>query len=206
MPQRRDQGADDIAVVDRRREPRIILSLPGRYALANRRDASGQLLEFECRVVNISLHAMALFAPVTGTVGDRVIVSCDEFGKLEGSIARLLDRGFVMEIIATDDERRELATKIEVYENIKNHDFPNRRRHKRIIPKDPRSIIIFGDNSRVECLVIDISTSGVAVAADIRPEIGTPLAVGAVVGRVVRHLDNGFAVQFIQDQKIDPLK
>jgi hypothetical protein len=204
MPEHRRRGVDDIAVVDRRREPRIILSLPARYSLANRRAASGQQHEFECRIINISLHAMALFAPVTGALGDRAVVSCDEFGKLQGSITRLLARGFVIEIIATDDERRELATKIEVYENIKNHDFSNRRRHKRIIPKDPRSIIIFGNNSRVECLVIDISTSGVAVEADVKPDIGTPLAVGTRIGRVVRHLPNGFAVQFIQDQEIDP--
>jgi hypothetical protein len=203
MPQLRRRGVDDIAVVDRRREPRIILSLPARYALGNQRDTSGQSLEFECRVINISLHAMALFAPVTGSIGDRVTVLCDEFGRLEGSITRLLAGGFVIELIMTDAERRELATKIEVYENIKNHDFSNRRRHKRIIPKDRRSVIIFGDNRRVECLVIDISKSGVAVQADLKPDIGTPLAVGSLIGRVVRHFDNGFAVKFIQEQEID---
>ena len=149
---------------------------------------------------------MALLAPVTGALGDRVVVSCDEFGKLQGAITRLLAHGFVIELIATDDERRDLATKIEVYENIKNHDFDNRRRDKRIIPKDPRSIIIFADNSRVDCLVIDISTSGVAVEADIKPDIGTPLAIGTLVGRVVRHLPKGFAVRFIQDEEIDSPK
>ena len=58
----------------------------------------------------------------------------------------------------------------------------------------------------MDCFVIDISTSGVAVSADVQPEIGTPLAVGSLVGRVVRHLDDGFAVQFVQVVDADGLE
>ena len=46
--------------------------------------------------------------------------------------------------------------------------------------------------------MIDVSVSGAAVSAELQPEIGTPLAVGACIGRVVRHLANGFAVQFVE--------
>jgi hypothetical protein len=52
----------------------------------------------------------------------------------------------------------------------------------------------------VPCFVIDISVSGAAVSADISPEIGTPLAVGWVVGRVVRFVPGGFAVRFVELQ------
>ena len=48
------------------------------------------------------------------------------------------------------------------------------------------------------CFVIDMSATGAAVSADIQPEIGSPLAVGRSVGRVIRHFREGFAVKFIR--------
>jgi len=52
----------------------------------------------------------------------------------------------------------------------------------------------------MSCFVIDLSISGVAVSADIDPEIGSVLAVGAVVGRVARCFRGGFAVKFVTVQ------
>ena len=205
MSQDPHRQTNDIEFVERRSEPRIIVSAPARYFLTNKVNVNTNRREFEGRVINISLHALTLFAPVTGAIGEHVVVHCDEFGILEGSISRLLDRAFVMLIDGADQQRLELAAKIRIYEEIKNHEFSNRRENKRIIPKNPQSTLIFADNSRVDCIIIDISTSGVAVSADIKPEIGTPLAVGSVVGRVVRHLPCGFAVQFVQLQNIDGL-
>lgn len=196
----------DISFVERRREPRIMVSLPAQYTLANRYDINGDRRRFACRVVNISSHAVTLFAPVIGALGERVFTHCDEFGRLDGKIIRVLERGFVSTIIATDNERERLASRIEGYEKIKNHDLPDRRQYKRVIPTDPRSVLYFGDDSRLGCFIIDVSTSGVAVSAEITPEIGTPLAVGSLVGRVVRHFATGFAVQFVQLQNIDGLE
>lgn len=206
MPQISTQQSNDVVIVERPRDPRIIVSIAAHYALANRRDTRGNRREFACRIVDISLRAMTLLVPVNGAIGERVIMHCDEFGKLEGAITRLLDRGFVMSIKATDEERAKLATKIEWYEKNKNHEVPDVRAHKRIIPKEPRSMLTFADNSRLQCFIIDMSVSGVAVSADISPEIGTPLAVGKVVGRVVRHFADGFAVQFIELQDLELLE
>ncbi len=196
----------DIIVSERGREPSIFLSIPAQYALTNRRGADGKRSEFACRIVSISSRAATLIIPVNGEKGDWVVAHCDEFGRLEGKITRVLDRAFAMTIVATEKERDRLAAKIEGYEGIKNYDLSDRRHHKRIIPKDPNSILVFGDNTRSECFIIDVSTSGVAVSAATTPKIGTPLAVGTVVGRVVRHFSGGFAVQFIQLQNIDGLE
>lgn len=206
MPQTQDKQIDDLTFIECRNEQRIVLSVPARYALVSRRDTSGFHREFACRVINMSSRAMALYAPVRGVIGQRVITHCDEFGKLEGQIIRILDGGFVMSIVATEEERQRLKTKIEVYESIKNHDFSERRRHKRIVPADPRSTLIFSDGSRRDCFVIDISESGAGISAENKPEIGTPLAVGAIVGRVVRHFDEGFAVEFVQRQTMDTIE
>jgi hypothetical protein len=197
---------DDLEIVDRRPDVRIVLSLPGRFTLASRRDMEGQRREFPCRVINMSCHAVTLATPVTGSVGERVIALVDQFGKLEGPIMRAMDGGFVMEIIAPKRERRRLAAKIEWYERHKNHDTEDHREHVRIIPRNPYSTLVLADGTTTECLVMDVSVSGIAVSADVTPDIGTPVAVGKVVGRVVRHFEDGFAVQFAQLQEPDTIE
>jgi len=198
--------AGDLVFVERRREPRIIVSIAAHYALANRRDSHGNRREFACRVVDISTQAMTLLVPVNGTMRERVIVHCEEFGKLEGPIIRLLESGFVMHIALSEEERKDLAVKIEWYEKNKNFDAPDNREHKRIIPKNPHSQLVFHDGSVLQCFVIDMSVGGVAVSADVKPAIGTPLGVGKLIGRVVRHLDDGFAVKFLALQERENLE
>jgi hypothetical protein len=193
-------------VIETRRETRIILSVPAQYSLAGRFDMKGDLRRFSGRMVNISSSAMTLFAPVIGVIGQNVFIHCEEFGRLNGQITRPLERGFVSSIIASDEERERLAARIEGYEKIKNHDLTDRRQNKRIMPMDPRTDLFFSDGSRHACFVIDASTSGVAVSAEITPKLGMPLAVGSVVGRVVRHFRTGFAVKFIQLQNLDDLE
>jgi hypothetical protein len=206
MLDRPSSEADDLVFVDRRREPRIIVSIAAHYVLANRRDNHGNRREFACRIVDISSQAMTLLVPVNGALGERVIVHSEEFGKLEGGIIRLLDRGFIMQIALSDEGRKNFAIKIDWYEKNKNHDLDDNREHKRLIPKNPHSKLVFTDGSVLECFVIDMSVSGVAVSADIQPEIGMPLAVGKLVGRVVRHLEDGFAVQFVTLQDPEGLE
>ena len=206
MRQTLSQQVADIPIVECRRDPTIIVSIPARYAFAKRCDTNGNPRELACRVVNISLRSITLVVPVNGAMGDWIFAYCDEFGKLEGSITRALRGGFVMTIAATDEELAKLAAKIEWHHKHKYHDLPDSRRHKRIVPNDPRSTLFFADNSRRKCFIIDISASGVAVSAEIKPDIGTPLAVGKIVGRVVRHFPTGFAVQFIQLQNLDSLE
>ena len=44
----------------------------------------------------------------------------------------------------------------------------------------------------------DISRSGAAVRSGVAPEIGTLVTLGSTRGKVVRLLDDGFAVQFLR--------
>ena len=48
----------------------------------------------------------------------------------------------------------------------------------------------------VAVVITDISSSGVAIKTELRPEIGTPVTIGKTAGRVVRHLGEGFAIEF----------
>jgi hypothetical protein len=130
----------------------------------------------------------------------------DEFGIVRGRIKRTLPSGFVTEIRMTDGERDKLGAKIEWQKKRVHAQLPDKREHKRFQPRDPRSVMVLCDGTRMPCFIIDVSQSGVAVSAHIWPEIGTPMAVGRLVGRVVRHLDVGFALQFMQVQDLDDLE
>jgi hypothetical protein len=197
---------DDFQIVERRTDVRIVLSVPGRFSFASRRDMDGERKEFPCRVVNLSCHAMAIATHVTGSPGERVIINVDYFGRFEGPIIRTMDGGFVMEIIAPKRDRLRLAAKIEWYEKHKNHDVQDLREHVRIIPRNPYSTLVMADGTMIDCIVQDVSASGIAVLADLIPDLRTPVAVGKVVGRVVRHFPEGFAVQFIQIQEAEAVE
>ena len=51
-----------------------------------------------------------------------------------------------------------------------------------------------------------MSQSGTAVTSDQRPPIGTLVTLGKVQGRIVRHLEEGFAIEFIRLQHPDFLE
>ena len=63
--------------------------------------------------------------------------------------------------------------------------------------------MILPNGINLACRVLDISQSGAAIATDERPEIGTLITIGKTPGRVVRHLEDGFAIEFTRLQHSD---
>ena len=184
---------------ERRRFQRVQVDLLGRYMLADRR-------EFPCQVINMSPGGMALIAPVAGKPGERVIAYVDHVGRLEGIIARHFPNGFAMTIAATARKRDKLAAQLTWLANRGILGLPEDRRHGRIIPRNPMARLILANGVNLSCRVIDISQSGAAVKSDQRPDIGALITVGKTPSRVVRHIEEGFAVEFIRLQHPDFLE
>src|SRR3984885_14867495 len=184
---------------ERRRFQRVRVDLLGRYMLPDRR-------EFPCQVVNMSPGGMALIAPVAGEPGERVIAYVDHLGRLEGHVARLLQNGFAMTISATPRKRDKLAAQLTWLANRHILGLPEDRRHGRIIPRNPMTHLAMPNGIHLTCRIIDLSLSGSAVATDQRPAIGMLVMLGKVQGRVVRHLEDGFAVEFTRLQHPDFLE
>jgi hypothetical protein len=184
---------------DRRRHQRVKVNLLGRYMLADRR-------EFPCQVINMSPGGMALIAPVGGAPGERVIAYVDHLGRLEGKIARVFQNGFAMTISATARKRDKLAAQLTWLANRHILGLPEDRRHGRIVPRNPVGRLILPNGVNLTCRVIDVSQSGAGIASQERPPIGTLVTLGKVTGRVVRHLEDGFAVEFTRLQHSDFLE
>jgi PilZ domain len=185
----------------------VNITVAGRYSLANWYDPEGKPREFACRTSRVSPFQMLLAVPVTGKRGERVSAYFSDFGHLEGLITDVVNGGLLLELAIERKRRQQLANKLEWLEKRQQDtSVRDARKEKRIMPAEPHATLVFHDGSTRGCFVIDISTSGVAVSADLVPEIGTPLAVGACVGRVVRHFREGFAVKFVELQNANRLE
>jgi hypothetical protein len=184
---------------DRRRFQRVKVNLLGRFMLADRR-------EFPCQVVDMSPGGMALIAPVGGAPGERIIAYVDHLGRLEGHVARVFENGFAMTIAATARKRDKLAAQLTWLANRHILDSPEDRRHGRRAPRNPMGRLIMPSGVNLTCRIIDVSESGAGIATDQRPPIGALVPLVKVQGRVVRHLEDGFAIEFTRLQHPDFLE
>jgi hypothetical protein len=186
---------------ERRRHQRVKVNLLGRFMLADRRD-------FPCQVVDMSPGGMAVLTSVAGTVGERVIAYVDHLGRLEGKIVRLIDNGFAMTISATARKRDKLAAQLTWLANRQILNLPEDRRHGRFVPRQTLARLILPNGNNVTCRVIDLSASGaaVAIAPELRPDVGAAVTIGKTTGRVIRHIDDGFAIEFTRLQHPDSVE
>ena len=189
---------DKVASAERRRDVRIIVNISASFSVSKRRGAGGARAEFACRAVNLCPYEVALTSPVRVELGDEIIAQVDHLGILEGTVARLLSRGFVMDIRADNRAREKLRRRIEWLEKHKDLDTLDKRSKPRFVPRNPRGKMIFADGTIERCLILDLSACGVLVSAERIPEIDSVLAIETNVGRVVRCFEGGFAVKFVE--------
>jgi hypothetical protein len=184
---------------ERRRFQRVKIHLLGRYMLPDRR-------EFPCQVVNMSPGGLAMLAPGIGNVGDRVVAYLDHIGRVEGKITRIIDNGFAMTVGATPRKRDKLAAQLTWLANRSILNLPEDRRHGRFVPRVAGARLIMPNGTNVGVRIIDISLSGAGIATDNRPEVGSLVTLGKISGRVVRHLEEGFAMEFTRLQHPDSVE
>jgi hypothetical protein len=174
---------------DRRRFQRVKVNLLGRFMLEDRH-------EYPCQTADLSPGSAALITSVTGRIGERVVVYIDQIGRVEGDIVRIFDGGFAMTINATLRKKDKLAAKLTWLANRHELNLPEDRRHDRIMPASPTAIVELPDGRQYRARLLDTSLSGAALGIEVKPPLGSPLVVGKLRSRVVRHFDDGIAVEF----------
>src|SRR5271170_4537348 len=77
--------------LERRRHQRVKVNVLGRYMRSDRQ-------EFPCQTIDMSPGGVALFAPVKGYIGEKIIVYLDHLGRIEGPVVRHLESGFALSL------------------------------------------------------------------------------------------------------------
>ncbi len=157
--------------------------------------------EYPCQVIDMSPGGAGIVSPVTGNIGDRVVAYIDHIGRVEGTIARHISGGFAITIKASAHKRDKLASQLTYLANKEILDLPEDRRHERQPVENPYSRITMSDGRHYQCVVLDISLSGAAIRTTVRPAINSMVQLGNMRARVVRHLDDGIALEFAVVQR-----
>lgn len=186
------------AMPERRNFQRVKVKIYGRFMLEDRS-------EYSCTVIDMSPGDLALQTDKIGEPGERVIAYLDHIGRIEGVISRTFTGGFAMTVIASDHKRDKIAAQLTWLANKHELDLPEDRRHDRVAPRNPRSVLALPDGRQYPCRIVDLSLSGAAIEIDVRPALGVQVSLGTMRGQVVRHFDDGIAVEFAVIQRPETL-
>lgn len=156
--------------------------------------------EYPCQIIDMSPGGAALIAPVSARIGERVIAYIDHIGRIEGEVVREIEGGFAIRINAPLRKRDKLANVLTWLVNRDVLNLPEDRRHDRFTPKNPFTQIVLDDGRSYKSRIIDVSLSGASLKTDVRPEIGLAIGIGKMRARVVRHTEDGIAVEFAHIQ------
>lgn len=182
--------------LDRRNSQRSPLSLPGRFMRADK-------LDYPCRIDNISVDGAAVATPALLTVGEKIIAYILHLGGIEGTVVRRFEGGFAMSFTATQRKRDKLAAQIWRLKGADIAEAAEEREHSRA-PGDRRlTLLLLPDGTALECPTLDISQCGASIVTPIKPALGSEVIFANRPAAVVRHHDDGIAVEFVNDAFTD---
>ena len=184
---------------ERRNFQRVNVKVYGRFMLEDR-------TEHPCQVIDMSPGSVALRTDHMGEPGEKCIAYLDHIGRVEGKITRIIDNGFAMSVNATPRKRDKMAAQLTWLANRDILNLPEDRRHDRIVPRNPMGVVTLEDGARMTCRILDLSLSGAALVSEYMPPMGSLVMLGRVQARVIRHLEDGFAIEFIHEQLSDTLE
>ncbi len=177
----------------------VVVNLQGRLMCAN-------FEEFECVAVEMSPGEVEFKCSALPHVTERIVSYIDHIGRIEGKVTELVKNGFRIAVNATDRKRQKLAAQLTWFANRSELGLPEDRRHERIVPRNPNAEIRLPDGDTCPCRIVDLSMSGAALELNARPDIGTQVILGTMRARVVRHFEDGIAIEFATIQPPETLE
>jgi hypothetical protein len=173
----------------RRRFQRIQLSVPLKFL-------GDDLAEHKGTLLDISAGGLALASDARPALGVQIVVYVDQLGRLEGRVVRHLERGFAIELAASDAKRERLADRLTWFANRES--LPHDADLQPItIAAREKPHFILGDGREIECRVLDMSMHGVWLQVNVKPALGEEVTIGRMRGRVCQHHPTGIAIEFL---------
>jgi len=176
---------------EKRRQNRTDVGLKGRLFIPQ----GGY--DDECIVENFCTDGAGLKYNGSAPVGTRVVLYVECFGRFEGVVVRRDRVRLGLQFHSNKAKRQRTNEQLADFVAHGMTAVAPTRRGVRVKEMPPLQHFIDSDGRSFDCEVVDIALDGALFKTIERPEVGAVLAFGETAGRIVRHTDDGFAVQFI---------
>lgn len=179
---------------ERRSYRRVELTLAGRFMISDAR-------EYPCEVANISASGALLRSHQPPPRGENVVVYLDQIGRMSGKVLRNDGDRFAIHAPPSNRQCDRFIDRATWLLNSSLIEAEDHRQETRHIPKQSTSTLTTADGKKYKCDVIDISLGGISVKTNVAINIGAIVQVGLNTGAVIRHHDEGFAIELINKLK-----
>ena len=170
--------------------PESIKILFGRFLLPDQ-------TEHACSVTGISVEGAEFRCSCLPPYGETIIAYLEHFGRMECVAKEATPGGFRVEFALAGNRRERFLTRQRWMTNKQAGQVEDERQYNRRQLTGTMSRIKLDDGRQYACEITDVSLTGAAVAVGVLPAIGSRVYLGKMLGKVVRHLDSGFAMQFL---------
>jgi hypothetical protein len=179
-------------VLEKRKYERVKLFLPGH--LFNPRNEQSA----ECKVLNLSAGGAAVQCAAAFEAGVPLVLYIENFGRYEGKTVIHSGGELALEFSIGETKRGRLIEMLRSFATRGMAGVTHMRRHERV-PSLVSGSITRENGEYITCDVLDISLDGVSLRTRIRPPVGEIVNLGRARGRVVRHHNDGIAVQYVRE-------
>ena len=177
---------------ENRQFERTKLYLPGQ--IFNPADESS----VECKVLNLSAGGAGLQCAKSFAPDTLLVLYVENFGRFEGRSIVHADGQLALKFAIGENKRGRLADMLKSFALNGVAGMTQLRQHARV-PTLVSGSIVRANGQILACDVLDISLEGVSVRTKVRPPVGEIVNLGRTRGRVVRHHEDGIAIQYVRE-------
>jgi hypothetical protein len=175
---------------DRREYERVETALAGKLFVP------AEQITVDCQVVNLSAGGAGVHCDAPPPLDAFVVLYIQGFGRFEGVTTRYTSGELGLRFACKEAKRQRLLADLVgfVCDGVLPSARP--RRGPRVISTSScRLTLATGEETC--CETIDVSLQGASLRTTVRPPIGGLVHLGKTCGRVVRHHEDGIAIQFL---------
>ncbi|HET7083150.1 MAG TPA: PilZ domain-containing protein [Rhizomicrobium sp.] len=177
---------------ENRKFERIQLFLPGQLFNPLNEQSS------PCKVLNLSAGGAAVQCEATFPAGLSLVLYIENFGRFEGRTIVHGDGQLALEFSIGEAKRGRLKEMLQSFTASGVAGVTEVRKHARV-PSLVSGSITRENGEQIMCDVLDISLDGVSLRTKVRPPVGEIVNLGRARGRVVRHHQDGIAIQYVKE-------
>lgn len=163
-----------------------------------------QSREIACIVKDISPSGAGLICDCGLQPGSKIVLYVTALGRFEGQIVMHKAGHVSIHFEHSERMQKKIAEKIFLFLEGGSDDEARLRTAPRVREVSMRTFTR-RDGGVVDCDVADISLTGASLKTDVRPPIGEIIHIGRSTGRIVRHHDEGIAIEFLDADEVQPV-